>query len=812
MDCVNFVPDKVKSESWRMLCEPQGIYDDLQDGFDDTLPLPPTAPSEPCSRSDDDGKLPDFTPGTFVSCYISAYDGVPREVLDCDCGRSGVVTSPDLESCCLAGASYVDLKDCRAFNRNTLHSKPVIPSELFFHPSQNVAPYVVVREVSADDKIRLEVIHQRCYNLDARAIRLRLKNVHSDTCCLFFCKETFLWFCGENYFRFCEGKSYLCFGANDDVSVEHKSSSIIPLLASSIVTLASVAIVAYASFELSKTLVAAAKKACSYVGAFFTIGDKTFSYDADNDVYEAVPQGPQIITRGGRRFVMVRQRTGAFRLYPEESWVAQIPDDNCFIKKFSENKRFNDQFPLITSNLWAAVRSDGKLMGTVLALNETSAMCPLHVALSIANKGCSLKKDNIVLPVTPNIDTESSYVIEAVGEDLACIHFLNERFPKFRLPSARDMFKKFSCVVGPVPATCRSVFCCRVADGSLQVDDCSISLASDSTDYVHGGREFSVPKNSCRTSSFNGFSGACGGVYLHNGESNTDMILGVHVAFLPISKVSVLHTVDSHHISRMKMLYPGTSHVSEDASPSLGISSLFGVASARTSTPVAFPSKGKRGVTLFDDQTDCKYMMAHLQPFEKDGAVVHPVAVTLNAIEEKAHAPRAVGRCLTKAINHLVRVYKLMRDPDRKLLPFCEVVSADSGLPHIDLDAASGHPFNQIDSGKRVFFDIKKNLLPEADEFLQYFELQLVPTSWVTIDFADLPEVDAICTGCNKDEPRPVEKAQAGKTRLFAVCPLQEFILQRKYFLEFAKLLTDCNLATYSALGLSPSDYGHSYE
>jgi len=46
---------------------------------------------------------------------------------------------------------------------------------------------------------------------------------------------------------------------------------------------------------------------------------------------------------------MVRQRTGAFRLYPEESWVAQSPDDNRFIKKFSENKRFNDQFPLTTS-------------------------------------------------------------------------------------------------------------------------------------------------------------------------------------------------------------------------------------------------------------------------------------------------------------------------------------------------------------------------------------------------------------------------------------------------------------------------------
>ncbi len=818
---VDFVPIE-NDDGWSFLNQPVHDKDAVAEGFMDYI-FPPSnkqinqLPDIDYELSEDAGcsSKPIFRSDVFLRSN-EFHDNV---VYNCECGIHDS-TIHRAKGSCLFSADYVCFARQRVYNiygdhHNVTRSKKFVSTGI-----STPASFVAVIDL-IDDKMNFGPHWDYPINVltNAGVNRILRHDMTTATVRKFRVEEDLIIPFYGTELRLKAGHVYLVAGVATDVSLLHErkiSQSV--LIASGVAGLATLSILAYASQSAARSLINAASRAYKNIGAYFTTGSRHFVYNADDDSYEAVPQAPNVIIKDGQRYVCVRLRNGAYRLYPEESWKPQSPDDNVFIRHFSKNARFNDQFPSIVNNLWAVVKDDAEqLCGSVLALGETIVLAPLHVANCMLKYSVSLRKDGTVLPLTRNIDDEVSFTVTQIGPDLACVHFCSDKLPSFRLPHAKSMLKKFSCTAqSGVPDSLAAVFAHRLIDGSLNVVDCNLAIHDVRIGYTHGGQRFEIPRENIRVSEFAGMPGACGGVYLHNGETNTDMIVGVHIAYLPKKRLSAAHIVDTKSLALMRSIYPGTSFVSENGPTVAGRCSVVGLPHAKYFANPSFVPDSKRGVTLFPDLTQSKYALAPIKPFynPKTGIFIDPVLGNLTNIANSARSSRVVGPSLAKAVDRVLRRYNNVIDyeavaPTHTVLPWQDVVSAASGLPHIDLNAACGVPFNDFNPQKRVFFDAKGQLLPDAIEFMDQMDADLVPDDWLTRPFDEFPVVDCICTSCPKSEPRPLSKAQIGKTRIFTVCPIQEFLLQRRYFLDFAKFLTDRNLCVHSALGVSQQEYGH---
>jgi len=64
-----------------------------------------------------------------------------------------------------------------------------------------------------------------------------------------------------------------------------------------------------------------------------------------------------------------------------------------------------------------------------------------------------------------------------------------------------------------------------------------------------------------------------------------------------------------------------------------------------------------------------------------------------------------------------------------------------------------------------------------------------------------------ICADTMKDERRPIEKVNQGKTRMFAACPQHFVVLFRKYFIGFSAWTMHNRISNEVAVGTNPYDY-----
>lgn len=542
------------------------------------------------------------------------------------------------------------------------------------------------------------------------------------------------------------------------------------------------------------------------------VDGKSFLYsDEGEGSFTIVPQSyanHQVITLdNGRKKIAVTLANGTTRYYDFDTWVprahVQGPEDNVFVRMF-KNRRMRDQQPVIANALWAVVSGD-KLLGTLTAISETMAIAPLHVAISMDNNfSVVLKRDSTVIPLTPNAGGEVSFTYKAVQGDFAVIHFVVDRFPSIRLPNAREMKNRFCCK-SSIPLTADVVFMHRLADGSLQQHPCALFPSTVDVGYVHNGNTYKHDKTQIRLTSYAGMMGACGGLYLHNGESNTESIIGYHVAYISRTSSSVCAVISHDKLEHVRSSVLTSSLASEFNQQTKGPLAITGFDSVKTPYTVLHPATGSRGYTKFSDETECGYALAPLS-VAPNGSV----PILNNFMKMK----QGIDVCLqpqdfSPTIDFIVKRWREAYVPKEKSFSWRELTTSACGLPPVDKTAACGLPFNKFGSTKSVFFDPDTGeMKDEAVQFMDWFENALCPEDWLTRDLDDFEEIDCVCTGALKDEPRPIEKANSGKTRLFTVCPVQEFLMQRKYFLDLAVLMTESNLAVHSALGVNPDQYG----
>ncbi len=200
----------------------------------------------------------------------------------------------------------------------------------------------------------------------------------------------------------------------------------------------------------------------------------------------------------------------------------------------------------------------------------------------------------------------------------------------------------------------------------------------------------------------------------------------------------------------------------------------------------------------------CTKKPAHLHPFKNaEGNMVSPLRIALAKYGQGTIPFRS--RNVKKVKKHLINMFKnKLVGTERRVFSEKEAIVGIPGLEFADrlnMKSSPGWPYqvlNKKEPGKFYMFDEEGNVVNDElrqriDERLSNAKLgQRVPSLW---------------RDCMKDELRPVEKVDSGKTRLFTIAPVDYTILVRRYFMDFAINFYGNSCNFFSAVGINPESY-----
>jgi len=197
---------------------------------------------------------------------------------------------------------------------------------------------------------------------------------------------------------------------------------------------------------------------------------------------------------------------------------------------------------------------------------------------------------------------------------------------------------------------------------------------------------------------------------------------------------------------------------------------------------------------------------AHLKPFtDSNGIKVQPLSVALSKYETH---PKFIPEDSFKKIKyHIVDSYNSARTypiKNRRVLTDMEAVNGFGSMKQIDMSTSSGYPYcKRSNNGKNHWF--YRELQPNGSSLFtmkQYLSDQ-VEDRILKASKGIIKETYFVDT--LKDETRPIEKVEQGKTRVFQIGPLDLTVTMRKYFGSFIDFIHSSFLTNEMAIGVNPN-------
>lgn len=197
---------------------------------------------------------------------------------------------------------------------------------------------------------------------------------------------------------------------------------------------------------------------------------------------------------------------------------------------------------------------------------------------------------------------------------------------------------------------------------------------------------------------------------------------------------------------------------------------------------------------------------AHLKPFtDKNGNKIQPLSIALSKYE--THPTFIPEDSFVKIKHHMVDCYNSARTypmQNRKVLSDMEAINGFGNMKQIDMSTSAGYPYcKRSNNGKNHWFqrDVQPNgsSLFSMKQYLKeqvYDRLQKASHGVIKETYF----VDTL-----KDETRPIEKVEQGKTRVFQIGPLDLTIAMRKYFGSFIDFIHSSYLTNEMAIGINPN-------
>lgn len=195
---------------------------------------------------------------------------------------------------------------------------------------------------------------------------------------------------------------------------------------------------------------------------------------------------------------------------------------------------------------------------------------------------------------------------------------------------------------------------------------------------------------------------------------------------------------------------------------------------------------------------------AYLRPFtNSEGVKVSPLRLALQKYG-KSTTPFSF-RNIKKSKAFCVNLFRnVLKGTEKRVFSESEAINGIPGLDFADrlnMKSSPGWPYQCLDKqspGKFALFDeegkvINAELRKRIDERTENAKKgERVPSLW---------------RDCLKDELRPNEKVEAGKSRLFTIAPVDYTIAVRRMFMDFAIAFYGNSCNFFSAVGINPESY-----
>lgn len=195
---------------------------------------------------------------------------------------------------------------------------------------------------------------------------------------------------------------------------------------------------------------------------------------------------------------------------------------------------------------------------------------------------------------------------------------------------------------------------------------------------------------------------------------------------------------------------------------------------------------------------------AHLKTYSRDGVTFDPMAIAL----KKAATPavRTDPQILAAATNDVSQmVTECAHEVDRRTLSFEEAICGivgDEYYQPINRSTSPGYGWDKKGKGKTKWLGEDDYVL-DNPEFLEAYHRAIGTLQ-------DGKPLGHYWTDTLKDELRPIEKVDAGKTRQFSCGEMVQTVLLRKYFMGFAAHMARNRILVESCVGVNPysTDWG----
>lgn len=268
--------------------------------------------------------------------------------------------------------------------------------------------------------------------------------------------------------------------------------------------------------------------------------------------------------------------------------------------------------------------------------------------------------------------------------------------------------------------------------------------------------------------------------------NNKRYIIGMHVGLVnnssgvcvPLDEDSLKHIVS---VTKPPAAYESTSCVTELPLPVLRY----------VDRPAHLPRESKiKRAPLYGYAGPATTAPARLKPFMREGSIIDPVALSMRKLASREVRFQWLDDEQTRneMIDYLFTHYPAH---DSRLLTWEECANGvpEWAYPSIDGTTSAGYPYClDTNKGKAPYITFsnseQKHIV--SDELLdrvQHCEHALSMGEPIEFLWMDVL----------KDETRPLDKVEEGKTRLIATCPVDFLLLMRKYFGSFiAYVHTKC--------------------
>lgn len=228
--------------------------------------------------------------------------------------------------------------------------------------------------------------------------------------------------------------------------------------------------------------------------------------------------------------------------------------------------------------------------------------------------------------------------------------------------------------------------------------------------------------------------------------------------------------------------------------------SLYGVLPNKL-CPIQPAKTSFRKTPFYEDVKDilCPKKPAHLMPFMKAGIKVSPLAI---ALAKYGHQTSPFPyRNIQKVTSFVTDIcLTLGQHQGKRIFSETEAIMGIPGiteLTRINMSSSAGWPYQVLDrqaSGKWHLFDDDCNII--SAELRRRLDARH--------EAAKIGErVPSLWRDCLKDELRPNEKVDSGKTRLFTIAPVDFTILVRQYFMDFSVAFYRNYTKFFSAVGIT---------